>query len=63
MLGRAPPEQGAGQQELQDLPGVGAPGGIVGQNRDGGGQERAEYAQYEADERQNEHCHDGAFQQ
>ncbi|MEV6477588.1 hypothetical protein [Streptomyces sp. NPDC051657] len=46
---------------MEDLAGVGTPGGGVGQDRDGGGQEWAEYAQCEADERHNEHHHGGAF--
>ncbi|MFJ1788260.1 hypothetical protein ACIOML_28630 [Streptomyces anulatus] len=52
---------GAGQQETEDFAGIGAPGGIVGQNRDGGGQERTNNAQHEADERHNEHHHEGGF--
>lgn len=43
---------------MEDLAGVGAPGRVVGQDRDGGGQEWSKYAQYEADERQNEDRHE-----
>ncbi|BAG17011.1 hypothetical protein SGR_182 [Streptomyces griseus subsp. griseus NBRC 13350] len=57
----ASPELGAGQQETEDFTGVGAPGGVVGQDRDGGGQEWTKYAKHDAGERHNEQHHEGGF--